>query len=71
MDEVARLSAADLADLFRAAAARRGLPDAIVEKDFWVCWTLKRIFTLANPPAGTLFKGGTPTQTTRAPTGAA
>ena len=37
MDEVARLSAADLADLFRAAAARRGLPDAIVEKDFWVC----------------------------------
>jgi hypothetical protein len=59
MDEVARLPAADLADLFRAAAARRGLPDAIVEKDFWVCWTLKRIFTLANPPAGILFKGGT------------
>ena len=59
MDDIARLPPADLADLFRAAAARRGLPDAIVEKDFWVCWTLKRIFTLASPPAGILFKGGT------------
>ena len=59
MDDIARLPPADLADLFRAAAARRGLPDAIVEKDFWVCWALKRIFTLASPPAGILFKGGT------------
>ncbi|MBY0228676.1 MAG: nucleotidyl transferase AbiEii/AbiGii toxin family protein [Gemmataceae bacterium] len=31
----------------------------IVEKDFWVCWTLKRVFSLAAPPAGLLFKGGT------------
>jgi hypothetical protein len=37
MDDIARLPPADLADLFRAAAATRGLPDAIVEKDFWVC----------------------------------
>jgi hypothetical protein len=32
---------------------------AIIEKDFWVCWTLKRLFTLPDLPAGLLFKGGT------------
>jgi predicted nucleotidyltransferase component of viral defense system len=31
---------------------------AIVEKDFWVCWTLGRVFTSGALP-GTLFKGGT------------
>src|SRR4051794_22796748 len=59
MDEVARLPVTDRADLFTAAARRRGLTAAIIEKDFWVCWTLKRIFTLPDPPAGLLFKGGT------------
>ena len=59
MDDVARLAPKDLGDLFRASAAKRGLPEAILEKDFWVCWVLKRIFTLEKPPAGVLFKGGT------------
>jgi hypothetical protein len=59
MDDVARLPITDRADLFTAAARRRGLTAAIIEKDFWVCWTLKRLFTLADPPAGLLFKGGT------------
>jgi Nucleotidyl transferase AbiEii toxin, Type IV TA system len=31
----------------------------MIEKDFWVCWTLKRLFTLPDPPTGLLFKGGT------------
>lgn len=59
MDDVARLPPGDRADLFRAAAASRGLTAAIIEKDFWVCWTLRRVFNLADPPAGLLFKGGT------------
>src|SRR6516164_8918604 len=59
MDDVARLPGTDRADLFTAAARRRGLTAAIIEKDFWVCWTLKRVFTLPDPPAGLLFKGGT------------
>jgi hypothetical protein len=59
MDDVARLPMADRADLFTAAARQRGLTTEIVEKDFWVCWTLKRVFTLPDPPAGLLFKGGT------------
>ena len=59
MDDVARLPATDRTDLFTATARHRGWTAAIIEKDFWVCWTLKRAFTLADPPAGLLFKGGT------------
>lgn len=59
MDEVARLPAGDRADLFRASAERRGINPAIIEKDFWVCWTLRRVFALTDPPAEILFKGGT------------
>lgn len=59
MDDVARLPPADRADLFSATAGRRRLRQEIVEKDFWVCWSLKRLFTLSDPPAGLIFKGGT------------
>ncbi|NLE58265.1 MAG: nucleotidyl transferase AbiEii/AbiGii toxin family protein [Planctomycetes bacterium] len=59
MDEFARRPAADRADLFRTVAAQRGFNPAIVEKDFWACWTLKHLFALETPPAGLLFKGGT------------
>jgi hypothetical protein len=59
MDDVARLRARDRADLFGAVAAKRGLSTAIIEKDFWVCWTLKRLFGLPTPPAELIFKGGT------------
>ena len=47
------------ATVFREAAARMRLGSAvIVEKDFWVCWTLQRIFSNQRLP-GPLFKGGT------------
>lgn len=59
MDEIARLPLSDRVYLFTAVSRRRGLTPTIIEKDFWVCWTLKRLFTLPNPPAGLLFKGGT------------
>jgi hypothetical protein len=59
LDDIARWAASDRADLCRAAAARRNVDPQIVEKDFWVCWTLKRLFTLDDPPARLLFKGGT------------
>ena len=56
MDDVARLPVTDRSDLFVATARRRGMTAEIIEKDFWVCWTLKRLFTLPAPPAG-LLKG--------------
>src|SRR5271156_4214895 len=59
MDDVARMPPADRADLFSATAGRRGIRQEIIEKDFWVCWSLKRLFTLPEPPAHLLFKGGT------------
>src|SRR5260370_840445 len=59
MDDVARLPAADRADLFVVTGTGRGLTAEMIEKDFWVCWALKRLFTLPDPPAGLLFKGGT------------
>jgi hypothetical protein len=60
MDRVAKLPASDRSDLFREVAARRGnLTAPLVEKDFWVCWTLKHLFAMENLPAGIMFKGGT------------
>ena len=59
MDDFAKLPPKDRADLFQAAARQRNMLPAVIEKDFWVCWTLKRLFTLRAPPAGLLFKGGT------------
>ena len=32
---------------------------AVVEKDFWVCWTLRRLFAMPDAPACMVFKGGT------------
>lgn len=60
MDDVARGSAGDRRDLFTEAAARWGdITPEVMEKDFWVCWTLRHVFDLGPPPAHLLFKGGT------------
>jgi hypothetical protein len=58
VDELARGAPSNREAVFRTAAAERGLPPLYVEKDFWVCWTLRRLFT---PPLinGLVFKGGT------------
>ena len=36
-----------------------GLPPATIEKDFWVCWTLKKLFNLPEWGSRLTFKGGT------------
>jgi hypothetical protein len=41
------------------AAGRLGLVPLIVEKDFWVCWTLGRIFEVEAVAPHVVFKGGT------------
>ena len=46
MDDVARLPTSDRSGLFSTASSMRGdMRPALIEKDFWVCWMLKRIFT--------------------------
>jgi hypothetical protein len=60
MDKVAILPAGDRAALFGETGAGRGVANTIIEKDFWVCWTLKRLFGLhENGTATLVFKGGT------------
>jgi hypothetical protein len=60
MDKVALLPAGDRAALFGETGSGRGVANTIIEKDFWVCWTLKRLFALQGTDAATLvFKGGT------------
>lgn len=60
MDTVARLPASERGELFRETSARKGIAaPGIVEKDFWVCWTLRHLFALSDEMPGMLFKGGT------------
>lgn len=60
MDKVALLPADDRAALFGETGSARGVANTIIEKDFWVCWTLKRLFASQNKHVPTLvFKGGT------------
>ena len=41
------------------AGAQTGLFDSSVEKDFWVCWTLEKLFNLPEWGQRLTFKGGT------------
>jgi len=59
LNKTAQLAAAARAQLFAETANRRGLPEALIEKDFWVCWMLAQIFSIEPLRAGLLFKGGT------------
>jgi Nucleotidyl transferase AbiEii toxin, Type IV TA system len=43
----------------REASARLDVLPIIVEKDFWVCWMLQRIFQPSPAGARLVFKGGT------------
>lgn len=59
MDKLARRSARDRNDLFIEAAAKLGIRPTIIEKDFWVCFTLKLLFTKSPYRNSLVFKGGT------------
>ena len=60
MNKFASLSAADRAVVVQETAARTGIGSpAVVEKDFWVCWTLKELFRLPAIGEHLIFKGGT------------
>jgi hypothetical protein len=59
MLNIARLPPNDRRDLFRAAAQQMRVNEAIVEKDFWVCWTLDYLFHESPWQDKLAFKGGT------------
>src|ERR1700678_2725238 len=49
----------DRTTLIEEASERLNVNSLIVEKDFWVCWTLGKIFTLSGHSDHLVFKGGT------------
>ncbi|HQS84638.1 MAG: hypothetical protein B7Y25_06990 [Alphaproteobacteria bacterium 16-39-46] len=52
------LSPVDLRDAFLIVADRKGLFPVVVEKDFWITWCLKKLFSLSLD-VDMVFKGGT------------
>lgn len=59
MNNVASMSQQERAELFEQTAANRGFHPAIAEKDFWVCWVLKKLFESRDLAPHLVFKGGT------------
>lgn len=59
MDKIAKWSVKDRTQLFKEAAVRRGMVPAIIEKDFWVCWILGKLFSDEVIRKKIMFKGGT------------
>lgn len=59
MDQFIRLSDEERHLYFVQTAERMRLSPQIVEKDFWVCWTLKELFALPDIGSTLIFKGGT------------
>ena len=59
MDQFANAAPKQRDEAFREAAAQLELPELIVEKDFWICWSLKQLFKLPTFGDHMIFKGGT------------
>ena len=59
MNKFLSFSAARRRTVCEQAQDKLGLPPATIEKDFWVCWTLKKLFTLPEWGSRLTFKGGT------------
>lgn len=59
MDDFIRQPSDERRVFFEQTAARMRLSPQIIEKDFWVCWTLKELFGLPEVGSTLIFKGGT------------
>ena len=59
MKRIATTNAQERGDVFTIAGDKQTIPPGLIEKDFWVCWTLERLFALSDIAPHLLFKGGT------------
>ena len=59
MKKIANLNENDRKALFHNTAAKMGMTDAIIEKDFWVCYILDYLFHRCAWKDHIAFKGGT------------
>lgn len=55
---VLSLTTEERGDILNTAAARLGRPAVILEKDIWICWVLRTLFSIPDPHP-MAFKGGT------------
>ena len=59
MDDFVKLNPEERRLFFEGTATPRNLQAQIIEKDFWVSWTLKELFQLPAIGGHLIFKGGT------------
>jgi predicted nucleotidyltransferase component of viral defense system len=59
MDRVLKFSPNDRRAAFLNAEEAARLPSVTIEKDFWVCWTLRELFRVPEWGGHLTFKGGT------------
>ncbi len=59
MRKIAKINENDRKALFHNTAAKMGMTDAIIEKDFWVCYMLDYLFHRSQWKDNIAFKGGT------------
>ena len=59
MNSFLSLAPARRRKLCEEAGTQLDLPAASIEKDFWVCWTLREMFALPDWGPQLTFKGGT------------
>lgn len=59
MEQFAKLPDTERQDILQESANRRGIREIVIEKDFWVCWTLDRLYALPELADHITFKGGT------------
>lgn len=59
MRNIAKINENDRKALFHNTAAKMGMTDAIIEKDFWVCYMLDYLFHRSAWKDNIAFKGGT------------
>jgi len=58
MNGIATGDGAFRSDLFKKTADKMEISPVLVEKDFWVCWTLSRLFCSSLLKGHIIFKGG-------------
>jgi hypothetical protein len=59
MESILKLTPGQRSELYQAASQKLGIGEVILEKDFWVCWTLRELFALPGIGEHLIFKGGT------------
>ena len=59
MNSILKLTPSQRTELYAGASQKIGIGEVILEKDFWVCWTLQQLFTLPGIGEHLIFKGGT------------